>query len=214
MSLASVPGVDSLLSGSYTLFKTQNNRIFEKFGQKGSGFAAPCNVIERHTDTYVYTEHPVAIPTVVTSGQPAIGALTDHAYRLAKRVDIELSYSISGGINAIKALGSLLGKSNKPTTINDYYQYFVTLQSTVTPFQIVTGKRHYNNMVIEEMQEVTDYETENILKLTMRCREIIICLSSPLNTKTSDNATFSPPSQQGSNTAESLPQSNVPVPNL
>lgn len=201
----------SIIDGALALFKTQNARQIGPFGKPKGQFTAPCNIMERHTDAYTYTDHPVAAVPNNISGTPYVGALTDHAYRQPKRVEIILAYSLSSGLNAFKQIGSLISSGKPPLSINDYYQMFLDLQGSVKPFTIVTGKRKYKNMVIEEIHETTDAKTENIVRLELRCREILIG-STVIIKNSSDNATYGPVQNNGTVNAASQPQSNLPTP--
>ena len=197
-----------IIETTLALFKVQNDRRIGPFGQPKGQFLAPCNITEHHTDVYTFTDHPVA---ATSSSNSFIGSLTDHAYRQPKRVNIVLAYSLSSGINAFKQIASLVSSIEAPMSINDYYQMFLDLQGSLNPFDIVTGKRRYHNMVIEEIQETTDVTTENIVKLELRCREILIG-STIIITSTSDNAAYGPSQNNGTVNAASQPASSLPTP--
>ena len=54
----------------------------------------------------------------------------------------------------------------------------VTIRAGVSdgsePFDIITGKRKYRNMLIETLSVLTDADSENALVVTADCREVII----------------------------------------
>lgn len=169
MTTSSILGNSSLATGLNifqssllpTMFKTSNTRSFKS---KNISIIAPCNIQEKHSDRFQVTEHPTEMGVLIS----------DHMYALPQRVEIQVGYSLSSGINALKQLGSFLGVSSSPKSLKDYYNAFLKLQSDRIPFDITTGKRQYKNMVIEDIEETTDKMSENSLFLTLRCREVII----------------------------------------
>lgn len=147
-----------------TLFKTMNPGK-----RKIDTLTAHTVIRETHNDQAVITDHPVEY------GSP----ISDHMYVLPKRVDIEIVYSLSSGINGFKAIASLAKKGGKaPKTLTDYYQAFLDIQTKSKLINIVTGKRVYNNMVIESIECTTDVDSEELLRLQLRCREVIIVYTS------------------------------------
>ena len=113
---------------------------------------ADATIRERHHDETVITDHPVE--------QGA--QITDHAYVRPRRVSIEVGFSNS----SIQAGGD-------PNYVNEIYQDFLMLQGSRQPFEIITGKAFYRNMLIERLTVTTDERTENVLMLTVDCREVI-----------------------------------------
>jgi hypothetical protein len=157
------PVVSSFV-GSNTLFKSTNDRLFKS---KNIAFKAPCNISERHSDDYVVTEHPTEFGVLIS----------DHMYALPQRVDIEVAYSVSGNNYALKKIGAAIGFNDAPMTLHEYYDKFLMLQASRSPFNITTGKRQYTNMVITNITETTDSNTENLLRLNIQCKQIIIVKS-------------------------------------
>lgn len=169
-----------------TLFKTNSRAIQD--------IIAPTVISERHNDTIVITDHPTEKGSVIS----------DHAYALPKRVDIEVVYSLSGGVTALQEIGALIGTNQSPKSLKEYYKQFLDLQTglmngTVSPFKIETGKRSYNNMVIESIEVETDKDTENLLRLFLRCREVIIVSTTVTNNNDvqKNPATTGTPIQRG-----------------
>lgn len=117
------------------------------------GFVADVTIEEQHTDELVITEHPVQ------SG----AAVTDHAYKRPPGVVIRVGYSNS----SFQALGN-------PDYVREVYAQFLDLQDSREPFEIVTGKRVYEDMLIARLSCTTDEKTENALLLTVDCRNLII----------------------------------------
>jgi hypothetical protein len=89
--------------------------------------------------------------------------ISDHAFKLPMRVIIRVGYSNS----SFEAGGD-------PTYINDIYDQFLALQESRELIFILTGKRLYENMLIERLSTSTDAKTENALLLAVECREIIV----------------------------------------
>jgi hypothetical protein len=54
------------------------------------------------------------------------------------------------------------------------YAQLVTLQARREPFNVYTGKRHYQNMLINSLMTVTDEKSEWTLFINVAMREIII----------------------------------------
>jgi hypothetical protein len=67
------------------------------------------------------------------------------------------------------SLGLTLGLSPKET-----YQQILDLQTSRIPFDVVTGKRLYSNMLIRAIEVTTDRTSENVLMAVLTLREVII----------------------------------------
>lgn len=117
------------------------------------GFIADLTISEQHVDELTITEHPVE--------QGA--AITDHAFKRPASVLIQVGYSNA----SFSALGD-------PNYVTEVYDAFLQLQASRQPFDIVTGKRAYTNMLFSRLSAPTNERTENALFLTCECREIIL----------------------------------------
>lgn len=117
------------------------------------GFVADVTIFEQHVDELTITEHPVE--------QGA--AITDHAFKRPASVLIQVGYSNS----SFSALGDL-------NYVSEVYDAFLQLQASRQPFDIVTGKRSYRNMLFSRLSTPTNERTENALFLTCECREVIL----------------------------------------
>ena len=183
-------------AAALTFFKPSSRRKFDKI-------VAPCILTEHHVDQYVITDHPTEYGAQIS----------DHMYALPRRVDVEIIYSQSSAtILQTLAATATFGLSNKKIELKDYYQKFIALQQTKQPFTIVTGKRIYNAcMVIESIEEVTAPETENLLRLMIRCREIQIVYTSttPNSANMSNPAVTGSPIQSGGLTTYPLEPSSL-----
>ncbi|GAB2938294.1 phage baseplate protein [Hafnia psychrotolerans] len=130
-------------------------------------------ITEKHSDTLEITEHPVEVPTSTTGGASADGAgfTADHAFRRPSEVVMETGFSGGGSVLDFadtSGLGLTLGKSPK-----EMYEELLTLQRSRKPFDVVTGKRMYTNMLIRVLDVTTDRTSENVLMATLTLREVI-----------------------------------------
>lgn len=104
-------------------------------------------VSETTTDSLTVTKQPVQ--------QGA--SITDHAYQEPTVFSNTVYFNDN------------LGQS-----LNTIYQNLLTLQSSRVPFDIVTPKRVYNNMLMTTLTNVTDKRSENCLSINMSFIQIII----------------------------------------
>ena len=137
-----------------TLFQQQSRRI---------GLIVPSVVIsEKHNDTLEITEHPVEVGA----------AISDHAYRRPSEVVMQVGFSGGGSLLDFldtTSFGLSVGLSPKET-----YQELLDLQNSRVPFDVVTGKRIYSNMLIRALEVTTDRTSENVLSAVHPLREVII----------------------------------------
>ena len=137
-----------------TLFQQQSRRI---------GVIIPDVVVsEKHTDTLEITEHPVEVGA----------AFADHAYKKPSEVVMEVGFAGGGSLLDFASnltATSLLGLSPQQT-----YQEILDLQASRIPFDVVTGKRLYSNMLIRALEVTTDKTTENVLSAVLTLREVLI----------------------------------------
>lgn len=125
------------------------------------GIVADVTLEEEHTDELVLTEHPVE--------QGA--SITDHSYKRPCSVVIRAGWSNSSP----SALGD-------PAYVQAVYNEFLELQESRQPFDIVTGKRYYTNMLFRRLMTKTDEKTENALLLVAECQQIIIAATQTVTT--------------------------------
>lgn len=137
-----------------TLFQQQSRRI---------GLIVPSVIIsEKHNDTLEITEHPVEVGA----------AISDHAYRRPSEVVMQVGFSGGGSLLDFldtTSFGLSVGLSPKET-----YQELLDLQNSRVPFDVVTGKRIYSNMLIRALEVTTDRTSENVLSAVLTLREVII----------------------------------------
>jgi hypothetical protein len=119
-------------------------------------FSLYVTIEERHHDELVITDHPVE--------QGA--AISDHAYKKPSDLTMTIAWSNS----SLASIGTLqFGNYSRSV-----YQDLLTLQKQRIPFNVSTGKRKYQNMLIQSLDTTTDAKTENSLVVTLHCREVII----------------------------------------
>jgi hypothetical protein len=149
------------------------------------GFVADVTVEEQHTDEVAITENPVE--------QGA--AIADHAYKRPAEVTIRAGWSNS----SLASLGN-------PAYDEQTYAAFLALQASLQPFQVITGKRIYNNMLIRRLGVVTTEATENALMMVVECREVILVTTQtvtvPPAANMSNPASNAAPTPQGQQTLQ------------
>lgn len=136
------------------IFRLQSRKI---------GILVPDVVVsEKHVDALEITEHPVEI------GAP----VNDHAYKRASEVTMECGFSGGGSIlDFVDVSGIGLGIGLSPKEV---YQQLLDLQSSRLPFDVVTGKRTYSNMLIRAIEVTTDRTSENVLSCVLTLREVLL----------------------------------------
>lgn len=129
------------------------------FGKNRAIGPITVNVIlnESTNDTLTITKQPVQ--------QGA--SITDHAYKeptvLSMSIHQKDNSLISGLLNTFSGNG-----------LSKLYQQFLDLQSSRVPFDVITPKRIYHNMLMASLGVTTDKATENILALSVTLQEVII----------------------------------------
>lgn len=129
-------------------------------------FTAQVTLKESGADELTITQHPVE------QGSP----INDHAYMNPPTLTI---YAGWPG-----------GEGSSSDYFKKIYSELLKLQSDRKPFDIVTGKRVYKNMLMKSLQQTTDEKTENVLMVSAQFQHVII-----VNTQVS---TLPPPAQQAS----------------
>lgn len=144
--------------------------------KRGIGpFSAQVTLREVHTDELEITDQPVEQGSQIT----------DHSFMRPAELLIECAWSnspqnsgffaglagaVTGTIEGVNAI--LTG--NSLDQVRDVYQKMLALQRSRQRFDVFTGKRVYQDMLIKSLITETDKETENLLKLTVQLRQIII----------------------------------------
>ena len=137
-----------------TLFSQQSRKI---------GLIIPDVVIsEKHSDVLEITEHPTELGASVP----------DHAFKKPSELAMDVGFSGGGSLLDLldtSSVGLSVGLSPKET-----YQQLLDLQASRVPFDVVTGKRIYSNMLIRVLDVTTDRTSENVLMASLTLREINI----------------------------------------
>jgi hypothetical protein len=85
---------------------------------------------------------------------------------------MELGFAGGGSLlNGIDtgAIGLSLGLSPQDT-----YKQILDLQASRQPFDVITGKKTYNNMLIRAIEVTTDKTSENVLMCVLTLHEVLI----------------------------------------
>lgn len=117
---------------------------------------------EHHHDRVVITTHPVE------QGAP----ISDHAFKEPVHVTMRLGWSNSSLQDNINPAG-LLGFGTEDY-VNGVYQFLLELQGSFEPFNVMTGKRLYTNMLMETLEVTTDAKSEFALQAVCHFQEVII----------------------------------------
>lgn len=174
---------NALILGGVNVLET----VLLKRGRSLAGIIPNVVLEESHTDELTITNHPVERGA----------AITDHAFKNPAQVTVHYGFGQSGAIlNALSGAGD-------PKTV---YQQLLDIQASRVPFDLVTGKRSYSNMLIATLSETTDVQSENVLIVTATMREILIVDTSVVTLAPSD-AQASPEKTAGvENTGTKQPQ--------
>lgn len=135
--------------------------VLFKQGRSIAGIIPNVVLEESHIDELTITNHPVE--------QGA--AITDHAFKNPAQVTVHYGFGQSG------TFLNFSGAGGDPNTV---YQQLLDIQASRVPFDLVTGKRSYQNMLIQSLGTTTDRESENALIVTATLREIIVVQTAPV----------------------------------
>ncbi|EOC8330781.1 phage baseplate protein, partial [Salmonella enterica subsp. enterica serovar Meleagridis] len=131
-------------------------------------------------------------------------AIADHAYKKPSEVVMEVGFAGGGSLLDFASnltATSLLGLSPQQT-----YQEILDLQESRIPFDVVTGKRLYSNMLIRTLEVTTDRTTENVLSAVLTLREVLISQTQQVTvadkTDMKDGASTSPVLNTGTKTTK------------
>ncbi|HWI02397.1 MAG TPA: hypothetical protein VNT52_00965 [Acidimicrobiales bacterium] len=117
--------------------------------RKIGAFSATVTIEEIATDDLEITRHPVQ--------QGA--EISDHAF--LKPAFLQMRFACDD--------------SERP--LSETYDALLKLQASREPFDVVTGKRIYRNMLFASLMNTTDRESENVLAVSAELREVIIVRS-------------------------------------
>ncbi len=127
------------------------------------GFIVPHVVVsEKHVDTLEVASHPVQT-----------GAnISDHAW--VKPGEVTMTCGFAGGGSLLdmvetSALGVSVGLSPE-----EMYEELLTLQRICEPFEVVTSKRTYSNMLLKQVDVTTDKQNKNNLMCTLTMVQVLL----------------------------------------
>ena len=137
-----------------TLFSQRSRKI---------GLIIPDVIIsEKHQDVLEITEHPTEDDAPIT----------DHAFKRPSELTMEVGFSGGGAI--LDLLSNTPFDFGFGLSPRETYQQLLDLQASRVPFDVVTGKRIYSNMLIRVLDVTTDRTTENVLMATLTLKEALI----------------------------------------
>jgi hypothetical protein len=111
----------------------------------------------QHNTSLTITQHPVE------SG----AAITDHSFSNPTRFSFELGVSSC----ALPVLPSEVGGASRPIRA---YNNLLKKQESRELLRLVTKYNTYENILIESMDAIDDYTTQNVLKVNVNCVKVII----------------------------------------
>ena len=124
--------------------------LFRPHSRMIGGIVAEVTITESHEDDIQITEHPVE------QGAP----IADHAFKRPSQVSIRAGWSVGGSVDLSAETG--------------VYGLLLSWQAALMPFDVITGKRGYANMLIERLAVETDSHSEWALLANIVCRQVII----------------------------------------
>lgn len=166
--------------------------VLLKRGRSLAGIIPNVVLEESHTDELTITNHPVERGA----------AITDHAFKNPAQVTVHYGFSQSG-INLLSLSGG-----GDPKSI---YALLLRIQAARVPFDLVTGKRSYQNMLIAALSTTTDNESENALIVTATMREILIVDTSVVTLAPKEDHADSAKTGDVENAGTKLPQEKPSV---
>lgn len=151
-------------------------------------FSAYITLEEHHHDELVITDHPVE--------QGA--QISDHAYKKPSELTVTIAWT-----NSSLAAVLSLEFGNYSSHV---YEQLLKLQKSRQLFSISTGKRKYQNMLIQSIDTTTDAKTENCFITTMHCREVIVVQTTTTQLVPAENQAMPQKTGQSTNTGTKQPQ--------
>lgn len=132
---------------------------------------------EIHSDELEITDHPIEQGAKVS----------DHAYKRPAELTLKVGWSNSpmdgGLLSGVKGLANtvsiatgglasnILGTSSNQ--VAEIYQQLLKLQESREPFEVFTGKRFYENMLVKSLVVTTDKQSEHILSVTAQLKQVV-----------------------------------------
>lgn len=134
------------------------NDIMMKFGNQNIGGVIPdVTVEETLNDTVNITDHPVELGCEIS----------DHAILNPAEITLKVGWSNSKNISQFLTGRTTMG-------IQDAYDRLRKLKDDRQPFDVVTTKRTYRNMLIKSLAVTNDVTTHTALIVTATLRQVMI----------------------------------------
>ena len=111
-------------------------------------FTSYLTITEVGDDELEISEHPVQEGAEIT----------DNAYKKAPTLNVTISFS----------------DAESSATLDETYAAMLELQESRIPFEVVTGKRTYKDMLFKSIRCTTDRLTDNVLSIQAVLKHIII----------------------------------------
>lgn len=116
-------------------------------------------ISENTSDTLTITKQPVQ--------QGA--SITDHAFKEPTIMQMVAYFNDNAGLNLTN-----IGAANPQDPLGIIYQKLLDLQQSRIPFDVITPKRVYRNVLMATIAQTTDKNTENTLSVSFTFQEVII----------------------------------------
>lgn len=195
-------------------------RGFFPFDSKGNSLTpitAQAVVEEHHHDELEITEHPVEQGAAIAdhafkrpaeliirclwSDSPSSpGGLISQAVGVGAAVGGKAVQVVAGVAATIPAAQSILS-GNSPNQSKSIYAKLLALQESRIPFDILTGKRAYRNMLFKSLSVETNSQFENSLFVVAACKQVIIVTTQIV-------------AIQGTSQTQKSPEKTAPIQNL
>lgn len=166
----------SVLSRIGILGAGQAVDVLLRQGRQIAGIIPQVVIEEHHHDELVITEHPVQSGSVIT----------DHAYMKPCQVTMRCGWSDSA---------SIFNLGMNYLSVKDAYEKLRRLQKSREPFDLITGKRNYEKMLLRSLDVTTDKDSENALFVEAQFQQVIIVKTQQTTMK--PDAKFASPQDNG-----------------
>lgn len=161
------------------------------FGPSTALIIPDVTIEEHHTDRLALTKHPVQQGAVIS----------DHAFKIPPIVRVKAGWSNSSlaALFSISSLADVAGILTDGLYGESYpqriYKKLLALQNSLTPFDLYTGKRSYQNMMMADLGVTTDASSEYALMITATFENVnIVAVATatlPSSTQADPSATAS-----------------------
>jgi hypothetical protein len=159
---------------------------------------AQVTIEEVHDDEMEITEHPVE--------QGA--AIADHAYKRPARLRLHARWSnspsvstpfegLAAGVGGTFSTAQALIAGNAESQARDTYAKLLKLQVERVPFDVVTGKRSYRDMLIRGLTVSTNKELEHTLDAVINLQQVLITTTQTFALATPAERLADPEANQG-----------------